>query len=188
MSLTRSGETNRMGNAATDSGHFSVNTLSRERITHPTGSRLGRVADPGADAREDGPKLERDDPQEPRPVDRRANPPAPGRFGPWGSSVPQGTPAAFPSLTRESLVVRPEGRLSLTTTTADCAYPPSSGSPSGPVGPSGRNSNPDFPVQPHRPSGQLLIVGAHEAAVKTTFPLASRVCPASGGLNYFDGI
>jgi hypothetical protein len=31
--------------------------------------------------------------------------------------------------------------------------PPPSGSPSGPVGPSGRNSNPDFPVQPRRPLG-----------------------------------
>jgi hypothetical protein len=32
-------------------------------------------------------------------------------------------------------------------------HPPPSGSPSGPVGPSGRNSNPDFPVQPRRPLG-----------------------------------
>jgi hypothetical protein len=60
---------------------------------------------------------------------------------------------AFPSLDRESLVLRPEGRLNLTTTTADCAYPPSSGSPFGPVSPSGRNSNPDFPVQPRQPLG-----------------------------------
>ena len=54
-----------------------------------------------------------DDPQEPRPVDRRASPPAPGRLGPWGSSAPRGTPVAFPRTTRESPVLRPRGRLDL---------------------------------------------------------------------------
>src|SRR5512133_25467 len=38
--------------------------------------------------------------------------------GPWGSSAPRGTPVAFPSLARESLVLRPEGRLNLTAATA----------------------------------------------------------------------
>src|SRR5215207_642311 len=56
-----------------------------------------------------------DDPQEPRPVDRRASPPAPGRLGPWGSSAPRGTPVAFPRTTRESPVLRPRGRLDLAT-------------------------------------------------------------------------
>ena len=54
-----------------------------------------------------------DDPQKPRPVDRRASPPAPGRLGPWGSSAPRGTPAAFPRTTRGSPVLRPRGRLDL---------------------------------------------------------------------------
>ena len=49
----------------------------------------------------------------PRPGGRRANPPAPGRLGPWGSSAPRGTPVAFPRTTRESPVLRPRGRLDL---------------------------------------------------------------------------
>jgi hypothetical protein len=67
---------------------------------------------------EDGPNYEKDNPREPRPSGLRANPPAPGRLGPWGSSAPRGTPTAFPSLARESLVPRPEGRLNLTAATA----------------------------------------------------------------------
>src|SRR5215218_1909311 len=82
------------------------------------GSRLGRWPILAWAPGEDGPNLRRDDPQEPRPGGRRANPPAPGRLGPWGSSAPRGTPAAFPSLARESLVLRPEGRLNLTAATA----------------------------------------------------------------------
>jgi len=31
-------------------------------------------------------------------------------------------------------------------------------------------------------------MGAQEVAVKATFPLARRICPAHGGLNYFNGI
>src|SRR5215207_6365082 len=62
--------------------------------------------------------LRRDNPQEPRPGGRRANPPAPGRLRPWGSSAARGTPTAFPSLARESLVLRPEGRVNLTAATA----------------------------------------------------------------------
>src|SRR5215218_6922819 len=73
-------------------------------------------ADPGVGARGGWPKPEKDNPQEPRPGDGRANPPAPGRLGPWGSSAPRGTPTAVPSLARESLVLRPEGRVNLTAT------------------------------------------------------------------------
>jgi hypothetical protein len=102
--------------------------------------------------------------------------------------VPRGTPRAFPSLARESLVLRPEGRLNLTTATgvahthrlavrrrgpsARLAGAPTRISRSSRVG----------------PSGQLLTVGAREVAVKATFPLARRVCPASDGSNYLDGI
>ncbi len=102
--------------------------------------------------------------------------------------MPRGTPRAFPSLARESLVLRPEGRLNLTTATgvahthrlavrrpgpsALLAGAPTRISRSSRVG----------------PSGQLLTMGAHEVAVKATFPLARRVCPASDGSNYFDGI
>jgi hypothetical protein len=138
--------------------------------------------------RKDGPNLERDNPQEPRPVDRRANPPAPGRLGPWGSSVPRGTPTAFPSLVRESLVLRPEGRLNLTTATGVAhTHRPAVRRP----GPSALLAG--APTRISRssrvgPSGRLNRVGAHEVAVKATFPLARRVCPASGGSNYFDGI
>jgi hypothetical protein len=57
-------------------------------------------------------------------------------------------------------------------------HPPPSGSPSGPVGPSGRNSNPDFPVQPRRPLGAKRNLEASRGRVKATFPLATRVCPA----------
>jgi hypothetical protein len=117
------------------------------------GSHLERASILARAPGEAGLNSEKDNPQEPRPGGRRANPPAPGRLGPWGSSAPRGTPTAFPSLARESLVLRPEGRLNLTAATAGCSCPPPSGSPSGPVGPSGRSSNPDFPVQPRRPLG-----------------------------------
>ena len=133
------------------------------------------VADPSAGAREDGSSLKSDDPQEPRPVDRRANPPAPGRLGPWGSSVPRGTPTAFPSLARESLVLRPEGRLNLTTATGVAhTHRPAVRRP----GPSALLAG--APTRISRssrvgPSGQLLTMGAHEVAVKATFPLARRV-------------
>ena len=73
------------------------------------------LADPGA-AAPCGPPVRRAElaqRQPPRALSgcRWANPPVPGRLGPWGSSVPRGTPTAFPSLARESLVLRPEGRL-----------------------------------------------------------------------------
>jgi hypothetical protein len=60
-------------------------------------------------------------------------------------------------------------------------HPPPSGSPSGPVGPSDRNSNPDFPVQPRRPLGATCTLGAQEVAVKATLPLARGVLPAQDG-------
>jgi hypothetical protein len=60
-------------------------------------------------------------------------------------------------------------------------HPPPSGSPSGPVGPSGRNSNPDFPVQPRRPLGAKRNLEGGRGHVKAMFPLARRVCPAQDG-------
>jgi hypothetical protein len=138
--------------------------------------------------REAGPNLKRDNPQEPRPVDRRANPPAPDRLGPWGSSVPRGTLTAFPSLARESLVLRPEGRFDLTTVTGVArTHRPAVRRP----GPSALLAGAPTRISRSsriRPSGQLNSIGAQEVAVKATFPLASRVCPASGGSNYSDGI
>jgi hypothetical protein len=63
--------------------------------------------------REDGPNLRRTTPR--NPSGWPAGEPACSRpIGPWGSSAPRGTPAAVPSLARESLVLRPEGRLNLT--------------------------------------------------------------------------
>jgi hypothetical protein len=95
---------------------------------------------------------------------------------------------AFPSLARESLVLRPEGRLNLTTVTGVAhTHRLAVRRP----GPSARLAG--APTRISRssrvsPSGQLSTLGAHEAAVKATFPLARRVCPASDGSNYFDGI
>jgi hypothetical protein len=66
------------------------------------GSRLGRWPILARALGEDGLNSVKDNPQEPRPGGRRADPPAPGRLGPWGSSVPRGTLTAFPSLARES--------------------------------------------------------------------------------------
>jgi hypothetical protein len=60
-------------------------------------------------------------------------------------------------------------------------HPPPSGSPSGPVGPSGRNSNPDFPVQPRRPLGAKRNLEGSRGRVKAMFPLARRVYPAQDG-------
>jgi hypothetical protein len=60
-------------------------------------------------------------------------------------------------------------------------HPPPSGSPSGPVGPSGRNSNPDFPVQPRRPLGAKRNLEGSQGRVKAMFPLARRLYPAQDG-------
>src|SRR5215216_409840 len=152
------------------------------------GSRRGRWPILARAPGEDGPNAEKDNPQEPRPSGRRANPPAPGRLGPWGSSAPRGTPTAFPSLARESS--RPTTRRPREPhrRNGGWRHPPPSGSPSGPVSPSGRNSNPDFPVQPRRPLGAKRNLEGGRGRVKAMFPLATRVCPAHDGRNYFDGI
>ena len=42
----------------------------------------------------------------------------PADWAPGGRQVPRGTPTAFPRLARESLVLRPEGRVNLTAATA----------------------------------------------------------------------
>src|SRR5215217_6594492 len=82
------------------------------------GSRLGRWPILARAPGEDGLNSEKDNPQEPRPGDGRANPPAPGRLGPWGSSAPRGTPTAFPSLARERSRPTTRRPLNLTAATA----------------------------------------------------------------------
>src|SRR5215208_4862087 len=82
------------------------------------GSRRGRWPILARAPGEDGPNSEKDNPQEPRPGDERANPPAPGRLGPWGSSAPRGTPTAFPSLAREESRPTTRRPLNLTAATA----------------------------------------------------------------------
>jgi hypothetical protein len=88
---------------------------------------------------------------------------------------------AFPSLARESS--RPPTRRPREPhrRNGGWRHPPPSGSPSGPVGPSGRNSNPDFPVQPRRPLGAKRNLEGGRGRVKAMFPLARRVCPAQDG-------
>jgi hypothetical protein len=157
-------------------------TTPRSPETRPHAAPRGRPILAWAPG-EDGLNSEKDNPQEPRPGDGRANPPAPGRLGPWGSSAPRGTPVAFPSLARESLVLRPEDRLNLTAATAGCSYPPPGGSPSGPVGPSGRTPTRISRSNRVGPSGRLFRVGLHEVAVEATFPLARRICAAQVGWN-----
>jgi hypothetical protein len=125
---------------------------------------------------------EKDNPQEPPPGERAGEPALfPGRLGPWGSSVPRGTPTTFPSLARESS--RPTTRKPREPHRRNSGWrhPPPSGSPSRPVGPSGRNPNPDFPVRPRRPLGAQRNLEGGRGRVKATFPLARRVCPASSG-------
>ena len=88
---------------------------------------------------------------------------------------------AFPSLARESS--RPTTRRSREPhrRNGGWRHPPPSGSPSGPVGPCARNSNPDFPVQPRRPLGAKRNLEGGRGRVKATFLLARRVCPAQAG-------
>jgi hypothetical protein len=95
--------------------------------------------------------------------------------------VPRGTLAAFPSLARESLVLRPEGRLNLTAATAGCAtHRPAIRRPDPSALPAG---TPTRISRSNRvgPSGQLLTVGPQEVGVKAAFPLARRICPAHDG-------
>src|SRR5215218_8760989 len=71
------------------------------------------VADPGPGDRSGWPELEeleKDNPQEPRPGGRRANPPAPGRWAPGGHQRPRNSHGLPESRSRESRL-RPEGRL-----------------------------------------------------------------------------
>ena len=102
--------------------------------------------------------------------------------------MPRGTPTAFPSLARESLVLRPEGRVNLTVATAGGAThrlavrrpDPSALLAGAPTRISRSNRV--------GPSGQLSTVASHEVAVKVTVPLVRRICPASSRLNYLNGI
>jgi hypothetical protein len=56
------------------------------------GSRLGRWPILARVPGEDGSNSEKDNPQEPRPGGRRANPPAPGRWAPGGHQRPEELP------------------------------------------------------------------------------------------------
>jgi hypothetical protein len=116
------------------------------------GSRRGRWPILARAPGQDGLNSEKDNPQEPRQGGRRANPPAPGRWAPGGHQRPEELPRpSRVSLERVSSydpkAAEPHRR------NGGWRHPPPSGSPSGPVGPSGRSSNPDFPVQPRRPLG-----------------------------------
>ncbi len=53
--------------------------------------------------------------------------------------------------------------------------------PSGPVGPSSGNSDPDFPVLPRRPLGAKRNLEGGTLAVKAAFSLVRNVCPAREG-------
>ena len=59
---------------------------------------------------EDGPNLKRTTPESPVRVASGRARLLPADWAPGGHQRPEGTPVAFPSLARESLVLRPEGR------------------------------------------------------------------------------
>src|SRR5215207_9410123 len=130
---------------------------------------------------EDGSNAEKDNPQEPRPGDGRADPPAPGRLAPGGHQRPEELPRPSRVSLEKVLVLRPEGRVNLTAATAGGAT----------HRPAVRRPDPSAllagtPTRISRsnrvgPSGQLSAIGAHEATVKATFPLARRICPAQDG-------
>jgi len=152
-----------------------------------SGSRLGRWPILAWAPDEDGPNLRRTTPKSPVRVTG-------GRTrlltadGPLGViSAPRNSRGLPESRSRES---RPTTRRPREPHRRNSGWrhPPPSGSPSGPVGPSGRNSNPDFPVQPRRPLGAKRNLEGGRGRVKAMFPLATRVCPAHDGRNYFDGI
>src|SRR5215217_6749397 len=82
------------------------------------GSRLGRWPILARAPGEDGLNSEKDNPQEPRPGDGRADPPAPGRLGPWGHQRPEELPRPSRVSLESVLVLRPEGRVNLTAATA----------------------------------------------------------------------
>src|SRR5215212_11822213 len=122
-------------------------------------------------------RLENDNPQEPRPGDGRADPPAPGRWAPGGHQRPEELP--WPS------------RVSLERVSS---YDPKAAEPHRRNGglriptvqrfavrtrrPFWKDSNPDFPVQPRRPLGAKRNLEGRRGRVKATLPLARRVCPA----------
>jgi hypothetical protein len=152
-----------------------------------SGSRLGRWPILAWAPDEDGPNLRRTTPKSPVRVagGRTRLLPADGPLGvisaPRNSrGLPESRSRKFSSY--DPKAAEPHRR------NGGWRHPPPSGSPSGPVSPSGRNSNPDFPVQPRRPLGAKRNLEGGRGRVKAMFPLATRVCPAHDGRNYFDGI
>ena len=137
-------------------------------------------ADPGVGAKEDGPNLRRTTPKSPVRVARGRTRLLPADWAPGGHQCPEELPwPSRVSLERVSSydpkAAEPHRR------NGGWRHPPPSGSPSGPVGPCGRNSNPDFPVQPRRPLGAKRNLEGGRVRVKAMFPLARRVCPAQNG-------
>jgi hypothetical protein len=125
-------------------------------------------------------KPQREDPQESRPVDRRARTRLLLADDPWGSSAPKNSHSR-PDPRRESPVLRPESRLGSHHGNGRLRAPTTHGAPSRSVNPSGGNSSPDFPVQPRRPLGAKRNLEPGQITVKAAFPLVKRVCPARKG-------
>jgi hypothetical protein len=106
---------------------------------------------------EDGPNLRRTTPKHPVRVTGGRTRLLPADWALGVISAPRNSRGFPESRSRES---RPTTRRPLEPhrRNGGWRHPPPSGSPSGPVSPSGRNSNPDFPVQPRRPLGATFYV------------------------------
>jgi hypothetical protein len=143
------------------------------------GFRLGRWPILARAPGEDGPNLRRTTPKSPVRAAGGRTRLLPADWAPGGHQRPEELPRpSRVSLERVSFLTtrrprEPHRR------NGGWRHPPPSGSPSGPVSPSGRNSNPDFPVQPRRPLGAQRNLEGAKVAVKARVPLARRVCPAS---------
>src|SRR5829696_818810 len=153
-----------------------------------SGSRLGRWPILAWAPDEDGPNLRRTTPKSPVRVTGGRTRLLPADWAPGGHQRPEELPRPSQVSLEKVLVLTTRRPLEPHRRNGGWRHPPPSGSPSGPVGPSGRNSNPDFPVQPRRPLGAKRNLEGGRGRVKATFPLATRVCPAHDGRNYFDGI
>ena len=129
-------------------------TTRRSPENRPHAAPRGRQILVGASG-EDGPNLRRTTPKNPVRVAGGRTRLLPADWAPGGHQRPEELPRpSRASLERapshDPKAAEPHRR------NGGWRHPPPSGSPSGPVGPSGRNSNPDFPVQPRRPLGATL--------------------------------
>src|SRR5829696_8460587 len=146
-----------------------------------SGSRLGRWPILAWAPDEDGPNLRRTTPKSPVRVTGGRTRLLPADWAPGGHQRPEELPRPSQVSLEKVLVLTTRRPLEPHRRNGGWRHPPPSGSPSGPVGPSGRNSNPDFPVQPRRPLGAKRNLEGGQGRVKATFPLATRVCPAQDG-------